>query len=65
MKDDVPEEIKARAREMARKELERKLKELNMSIHDAKGYSTLLDPVQFHIASLLDLLESEASSSNT
>ena len=46
---------------MARKELERKLKELNMSMHDAKGYSMLLDPVQSHIASLLDLFESMLS----
>lgn len=44
---------------MAQKELERKLKELNMTIHDAKGYGLLLDAVQSHISSLVDLLESK------
>ena len=57
-KDQVPEEVKARAREMAKKELERKLNELEMSPHDARGYGKLLDAVQAHIATLMDVFES-------
>ena len=54
----MPEEIKARAREMAEKELERRLKELNLSAHDVKTYRLLLDAVQSHISSLVDLFVS-------
>jgi hypothetical protein len=46
---------------MAQKELEKKLRELNMSVHDAKAYGMLLDAVQSHVASLLDLFESMSS----
>jgi von Willebrand factor A domain-containing protein 8 len=60
LKDDVPENIKAKAREMAQKELERQLRGLNMSVHDAKAYGLLLDAVQSHIASLVDLFDSKS-----
>ncbi|KZS88617.1 hypothetical protein SISNIDRAFT_417941 [Sistotremastrum niveocremeum HHB9708] len=61
LKDDVPEEVKKRAREMAQAELARKLQELSMSTGDAKGYGRLLSAVQSHIASLHDLLENLAA----
>jgi hypothetical protein len=47
---------------MARQELQRRLEELDMTIAEAKGYSQLLGATQGHVASLLDLLESESSS---
>lgn len=43
---------------MARQELARRLEELNMTLGEAKGYGTLLEHVQAHIARLHDLLES-------
>ena len=43
---------------MARKELERRLQELNMSAGEASEYNRLLTEVQAHIATLFDLLES-------
>ncbi|KAJ3505514.1 hypothetical protein NLJ89_g7376 [Agrocybe chaxingu] len=57
LKQDVPDEVKERAREMARQELQRRLEELDMSAAEAKGYSVLLNATQTHMASLLDLLE--------
>ncbi len=42
---------------MAKEELERRLKELDMSIHDAKGYGDILKATQAHMLSLHDLLE--------
>lgn len=57
LKEDVPDHIKERAREMARQELERRLEELNMSMGDARGYGELLTAVQAHITTLHDLLE--------
>ncbi|KAI5120535.1 hypothetical protein M0805_004543 [Coniferiporia weirii] len=57
LKNDVPDSVREKAREMARQELERRLKELNMSIGEAKEYSNLLAEVQEHIAELFDLLE--------
>lgn len=59
LKENVPEHVKERAREMAKQELARKLKELNMSMGDAKGYGKLYTAVQSHIARLYDLLESK------
>ena len=59
LKNNVPDEIKEKAREMARQELAQRLQELDMSESDARGYGTLLDAVQGHIAQLLDLFESE------
>ncbi|TFK52963.1 hypothetical protein OE88DRAFT_1733940 [Heliocybe sulcata] len=57
LKNDVPDHIKEKAREMAREELARKLEALNMTAGDAKGYGSLLSAVQAHIAQLHDLLE--------
>ena len=59
LKNDVPDHVKERAREMARQELARRLEELNMSAGDAKGYGSLLTAVEGHIAQLHDLLERE------
>ncbi|KAJ3774347.1 AAA domain-containing protein [Lentinula raphanica] len=53
----VPEEIKEKAREMARQELQRRLEELDMSATEAKGYGELLKATQPHMLSLFDLLE--------
>jgi von Willebrand factor A domain-containing protein 8 len=58
LKNDVPDHIKEKAREMARQELARRLEELNMSEADARVYGTHLEAVQGHIAQLHDLLES-------
>jgi len=60
MKDRVPDEVREKAREMARQELQRRLEELDMTASEASGYSALLTATQVHIASLLDLLESES-----
>ncbi|KZT28299.1 hypothetical protein NEOLEDRAFT_1129681 [Neolentinus lepideus HHB14362 ss-1] len=57
LKNDVPDHIKEKAREMAREELARKLEALNMTAGEAQGYGTLLTAVQAHIAQLYDLLE--------
>jgi von Willebrand factor A domain-containing protein 8 len=57
LKNAVPDDIKKKAQELAREELNRRLEELNMSPGDAKAYGALLTAVQAHIASLLDLLE--------
>ncbi|KAF9078337.1 AAA domain-containing protein [Rhodocollybia butyracea] len=56
-KRDVPEEIREKAREMARQELQRRLEELDMSAMEAKGYGQLLQATQSHMLSLFDLLE--------
>ncbi|KAF8150343.1 AAA domain-containing protein [Pholiota molesta] len=57
LKQQVPDHIKEKAREMARQELQRRLEELDMSHSEAKGYGALLSATQAHMASLLDLLE--------
>ncbi|KAF8909617.1 AAA domain-containing protein [Gymnopilus junonius] len=57
LKQNVPDHIKEKAREMARQELQRRLEELDMSASEAKAYGQLLDATQAHMASLLDLLE--------
>ena len=57
LKKDVPDEIREKARELARQELQRRLEDLNMTASEAKGYGVLLDAVQGHIAQLYDLLE--------
>lgn len=44
---------------MAREELARRLKELDMSPGEAKGYGALFANCEAHIASLTDLLERE------
>lgn len=59
LKNDVPDHIKEKAREMARQELQRRLEELDMTPAQAKGYGTLLEASQGHIAQLYDLLERE------
>ncbi|KIK61659.1 hypothetical protein GYMLUDRAFT_42680 [Collybiopsis luxurians FD-317 M1] len=56
-KREVPEEIRAKAREMARQELQRRLEELDMSAMEAKGYGQLLQATQSHMQSLFELLE--------
>ncbi|KAI0643818.1 AAA domain-containing protein [Trametes meyenii] len=61
LKNDVPDHIKERAREMARLELARRLEELNMSAGEAKGYGALYAAVEGHIAQLHDLLENLAA----
>lgn len=57
LKEDVPETVQAQARLMARKELEARLAELNMTSAGAESYGALLTAVQAHIAQLRDLLE--------
>jgi von Willebrand factor A domain-containing protein 8 len=57
-KVDVSEEVQEEARELARRELERRLKELDPSEADAEKYGHLLNAVQGHIAALHDLFES-------
>ncbi|OJT05693.1 von Willebrand factor A domain-containing protein 8 [Trametes pubescens] len=61
LKNDVPDHVKERAREMARLELARRLEDLNMSAGEAKGYGALFTAVEGHIASLHDLLENLAA----
>ncbi|KAI0752632.1 AAA domain-containing protein [Daedaleopsis nitida] len=61
LKNDVPDHVKERAREMARQELARRLEELNMSAGEAKGYGSLLAAVEGNIAQLHDLLENLAA----
>ncbi|KAF4613211.1 hypothetical protein D9613_011059 [Agrocybe pediades] len=56
-KQNVPDHIREKAREMARQELQRRLEELDMSASEARGYGALLNATQAHMASLLDLLE--------
>ena len=57
LKNELPDHVKEKAREMAQEELQRRLEELNMSASDAKGYGQLLVAVDAHIGSLHDLLE--------
>ncbi|EKM57120.1 uncharacterized protein PHACADRAFT_92032 [Phanerochaete carnosa HHB-10118-sp] len=57
LKNQIPDHIKEKAREMAHEELKRRLEELNMSNAEARGYGALLEAVQGHIAQLFDLLE--------
>jgi ABC-type transport system involved in cytochrome bd biosynthesis fused ATPase/permease subunit len=57
LKEDVPDSVKEQARLMARRELEARLAELNMTSAGADGYGALLSAVQAHIAQLRDLLE--------
>ena len=57
LKDNVPDDIKEKAREMARQELQRRLEELDMSSAEARGYGELLAATQAHMLSLHDLLE--------
>lgn len=61
VKQNVPDHIKEKAREMARQELQRRLEELDMSALQAEGYSALLTATQTHMASLLDLLERKSA----
>lgn len=57
LKNDVPDHIREKAREMARQELQRRLEELDMSASEARGYGELLTATQAHMQSLHDLLE--------
>ncbi|KAI9450095.1 AAA domain-containing protein [Lactarius psammicola] len=57
LKEDIPESVREQARLMARKELEARLAELNMTSAAAESYGALLTAVQAHIAQLHDLLE--------
>ncbi|KAM5545989.1 hypothetical protein V8D89_000115 [Ganoderma adspersum] len=61
LKNDVPDHVKEKAREMARLELARRLEELNMSAGEAKLYGSLLAAVEGHVAQLHDLLENLAA----
>ena len=60
LKQQVPEEIQEKAREMARQELKRRLEELDMSYSQAKGYGDLLTATQAHMLSLHNLLERQS-----
>lgn len=55
----MPEEIKEKAREMARQELQRRLEDLDLSTMEAQGYGSLLKRTQAHMLSLHNLLESK------
>ncbi|KAJ6481917.1 AAA domain-containing protein [Mycena sanguinolenta] len=57
LKRQVPDEVQAKAREMARQELQRRLEELDMSVSQAAGYGELLKATEAHMVSLHDLLE--------
>ncbi|KAH9931510.1 AAA domain-containing protein [Fomitopsis serialis] len=61
LKNDVPDHVKEKAREMARQELARRLEELDMKVSEAKGYGALLSAVESHVATLHDLLENLAA----
>ncbi|EPT01986.1 hypothetical protein FOMPIDRAFT_1119374 [Fomitopsis schrenkii] len=61
LKNNVPDHVKERAREMARQELARRLEELDLKVSEAKGYGALLGAVESHIATLHDLLENLAA----
>ncbi|KZT64100.1 hypothetical protein DAEQUDRAFT_679169 [Daedalea quercina L-15889] len=61
LKNNVPDHVKEKAREMARQELARRLEELDMKVSEAKGYGALLNAVESHIATLHDLLENLAA----
>lgn len=63
LKENVPDHIKEKAREMARQELQRRLEELDMTAAEAKGYSQLMKSTQAHMLSLLDLLERQYENS--
>ncbi|KAJ6453645.1 AAA domain-containing protein [Mycena vitilis] len=57
LKQQVPDHVREKAREMARQELQRRLEELDMSASEAAGYGQLLAATQAHMVSLYDLLE--------
>ncbi|KAJ7616381.1 AAA domain-containing protein [Mycena polygramma] len=57
LKQQVPDHVREKAREMARQELQRRLEELDMSAGEAAGYGQLLAATQAHMVSLYDLLE--------
>lgn len=57
LKDNVPGDVKEKAREMARQELKRRLEELDMTQSEARGYGQLLTATQAHMQSLQNLLE--------
>jgi len=57
LKEEVPDSVQEQARLMARKELEARLAELDMTSAGADSYGELLSAVQAHIAQLRDLLE--------
>ncbi|KAJ6562445.1 AAA domain-containing protein [Mycena capillaripes] len=57
LKQQVPDHVREKAREMARQELQRRLEELDMSVSEAAGYGQLLAATQAHMVSLYDLLE--------
>ncbi|GAA5999420.1 hypothetical protein JCM5350_001970, partial [Sporobolomyces pararoseus] len=57
LKKQVPEEISDRAREMARKELAQKLREVDLSSSEAATFSRFYSSVSGHIQSLVTFLE--------
>jgi ABC-type transport system involved in cytochrome bd biosynthesis fused ATPase/permease subunit len=57
LKESVPDEIKDKAREMARQELQRRLDDLDMTAADAKSYGSILTAISTHLLSLHNLLE--------
>ncbi len=61
LKGNITDDIREKAREMARQELRHKLEELDMSATEARGYGALLNATQIHMAALLNLLERKES----
>lgn len=57
-KDQVPEEVKQAAREMAQKAFKERLKEINMSEYDADTYEKFSGSVKSQVQSLRVVLES-------
>ncbi|KAM0756043.1 hypothetical protein T439DRAFT_283415 [Meredithblackwellia eburnea MCA 4105] len=57
LKEDVPEHIKAKAREMARKELAARLAEIDLSSGQASTYSGYHNAVQSHVHQLVTFLD--------
>merc|ERR1711937_250826 len=57
-KEQVPEEIREKARQMGQKAFEKRLKEIKMSKHDANTYKSISDPVQKQVQSIRRILDS-------
>ena len=57
LKAQVPEEVKQAARDMARQELAKRLKELEMTSAQAGAYSHYYDAVSVHIQQLVTFLD--------
>ncbi|CAD5229391.1 unnamed protein product [Bursaphelenchus okinawaensis] len=57
-KSQVPEEIKKKARAIAKKEYQKRLKDIEMSEHDAKQYDALHAKIEKEVNSLRNVIES-------